>query len=53
MNEYEPLKLDVAPMPAQGMAFATTCCTGNGRKLPAEPKHQQLWLEGNEPRGSD
>jgi hypothetical protein len=24
MNEHTPLKLDVAPVPAQGMAFATT-----------------------------
>jgi hypothetical protein len=24
MNEYKPLKLDVLPMPTQGMAFATT-----------------------------
>jgi hypothetical protein len=23
MNEYKPLKLDVAPVPAQGRAFAT------------------------------
>ena len=24
MNEFEPLKLDVTPVPAQGTAFATT-----------------------------
>jgi hypothetical protein len=33
MNEY----MDVAPMPTQGMAFATTSCKAKGRKLLAEP----------------
>jgi hypothetical protein len=42
MNEYKPLKLDVAFMPAQGTAFATTSHEGKGEKL-----------EGNEPRSSD
>ncbi len=32
MNEYKPLKLDVALVPAQGMAFATTNCRGKGKK---------------------
>jgi hypothetical protein len=32
MNEYKPLKLDVAPVPAQGMAFATTSRKGKGKK---------------------
>jgi hypothetical protein len=32
MNEYKPLKLDVAPVPTQGMAFATTSCKGKGKK---------------------
>ncbi len=34
MNEYKPLKLDVAPMPTQGMTFATTSCKGKGKKAP-------------------
>ncbi len=37
MNECKPLKLDVAPLPTQGMAFATTSHKAKGRKLPAEP----------------
>ena len=32
MNEYRPLELDVAHMPAQGTAFATTSRTGKGKK---------------------
>jgi hypothetical protein len=32
MNEYKPLKLDVAPIPTQGMAFATTSRKGKGKK---------------------
>jgi hypothetical protein len=32
MNECKPLKLDAAPMPAQGMAFATTSHKGKGKK---------------------
>jgi hypothetical protein len=32
MNEYKPLKLDVAPMPTQGTAFATTSHKGKGKK---------------------
>jgi hypothetical protein len=37
MNEYKPLKLDVTPVPIQGMAFAPTSCKGKGKKLLAEP----------------
>ncbi len=32
MNEYKRLKLDVAPMPTQGTAFATTSRKGKGKK---------------------
>jgi hypothetical protein len=32
MNECKPLKLDVAPVPTQGMAFATTSHKGKGKK---------------------
>ncbi len=32
MNEYKLLKLDVAPVPTQGKAFATTICKGKGKK---------------------
>jgi hypothetical protein len=32
MNEYKPLKLDVALVPTQGMAFATTSCKGKEKK---------------------
>ncbi len=31
-NEYKPLKLDVAPVPAQSTASATTSCKGKGKK---------------------
>ena len=33
MNDYKPLKLDVAPVPGQGTAFATTSCKGKGKKV--------------------
>jgi hypothetical protein len=39
MNEYKPLKLDVAPMPTQGMAFATTICKGKGKKASGGTKY--------------
>jgi hypothetical protein len=39
MNEYKPLKLDVAPMPTQGMAFATTRCKGKGKKASGGAKY--------------
>jgi hypothetical protein len=47
MNEYKSLKLDVAPMPAQGMAFSTANCKGKGEKASSRT------LEGYEPRSSD
>ncbi len=39
MNEYKPLKLDVAPVPTQGTAFATTSCKGKGKKASGETKY--------------
>jgi hypothetical protein len=39
MNEYKPLKLDVAPVPAQGMAFATASCKGKGKKASGRTKY--------------
>ncbi len=39
MNEYKPLKLDVAPVPAQGTAFATTSCKGKGKKASIGTKY--------------
>ncbi len=39
MNEYKPLKLDVAPMPAQGTAFVTTSCKGKGKKASGGTKY--------------
>ncbi len=39
MNEYKPLKLDVAPVPAQGTAFATTSCKGKGKKASGKTKY--------------
>jgi hypothetical protein len=39
MNEYKPLKLDVAPMPAQGTSFATTSCKGKGKKASSKTKY--------------
>ncbi len=39
MNEYKPLKLDVAPVPAQGTAFATTSWKGKGKKASGETKY--------------
>ncbi len=39
MNEYKPLKLDVAPMPAQGMAFATTSGKHKGKKASSRTKY--------------
>jgi hypothetical protein len=38
MNEYKPLKLDVAPLPTKGMAFATTSCKGKGKKTSGRTK---------------
>jgi hypothetical protein len=32
MNDYKPLKLDVAPVPTQGTAFATTSCKCKEKK---------------------
>ncbi len=31
--------LDVAPVPAQGTAFATTCCKGKGKKASGRAKY--------------
>jgi hypothetical protein len=39
MNEYKPLKLDVAPVPTQGTAFATTSCKGRGKKASGGNKY--------------
>ncbi len=39
MNEYKPLKLDAAPMPGLGTAFATTSCKGKGKKTPGGTKY--------------
>ncbi len=39
MNEYTPLKLDVAPMPGQGTAFATISCKGKEKKAPDRTKY--------------
>ncbi len=39
MNEYMPLKLDVAPVPTQGTAFATTSCKGKGKKVSGGTKY--------------
>jgi hypothetical protein len=39
MNEYKPLKLDVAPMPTQCMVFATTSCKGKGKKASSRTKY--------------
>ena len=39
MNEYKPLKLDVAPVPAQGTAFATTSCKGKEKKASGGTKY--------------
>jgi hypothetical protein len=39
MNEYKPLKLDVAPVPTQGTAFATTNRKGKGKKASGETKY--------------
>jgi hypothetical protein len=39
MNEHKPLKLDVAPMPTQGMAFATTSCKGKWKKASGGTKY--------------
>jgi hypothetical protein len=39
MNEYEQLTLDVAPMPAQGTAFATTSQKGKGKKASGRTKY--------------
>ncbi len=52
MNEYKPLKLDVAPMPTQGTAFATTSCKGKEKKASSRIKYISE-LEGNEPRSLD
>jgi hypothetical protein len=39
MNEYKPLKLDLAPVPAQGMAFASTSHKGKGKKACGRTKY--------------
>ncbi len=38
INEYKQLKLDVAPVPTQDMAFATTSCKGKGKKASSGTK---------------
>jgi hypothetical protein len=40
MNEYKPLKLDVAPVPTQGTAFATTSFKGKGKKASDGTKYR-------------
>jgi hypothetical protein len=39
MNEYTPLKLDVALMPAKGTTFTTTSCKGKGKKASGRTKY--------------
>jgi hypothetical protein len=39
MNKYKPMKLDAAPVPIQGMAFATTSCKGKGKKASGGTKY--------------
>jgi hypothetical protein len=39
MNEYKPWRLDVAPVPAQGTAFATTSCKDKGKKASGRTKY--------------
>jgi hypothetical protein len=39
MNDYKPLKLDVAPVPAQGTAFATTIHKGKEKKASGGTKY--------------
>ncbi len=39
MKKHKPLKLDVAPMPAQGMAFATISHKGKGEKASGVTKY--------------
>ncbi len=39
MNEYKPLKLDVAPLPAQGTVFATTCRNDKSKKASGGTKY--------------
>jgi hypothetical protein len=39
MNEYKPLKVDVAPVPTQGTAFATTSRKGKGKKPSGRTKY--------------
>jgi hypothetical protein len=39
MNEYKPLKLDVALLPTQGMAFATTSRKGKWKKASSRTKN--------------
>ncbi len=39
MKEYKPLKLDVAHVPTQGTAFATTSCKGKGKKASGGTKY--------------
>ena len=39
MNEYMPLKLDVAPVPTQGTAFATTSCRGKRKTASGRTKY--------------
>jgi hypothetical protein len=37
MNEYKPLKLDVAPVPVQGWLLPLLVVKAKRRKLPVEP----------------
>jgi hypothetical protein len=39
MNEYKPLKLDVAPVPTQGTAFVTTSRKGKEKKASGGTKY--------------
>jgi hypothetical protein len=39
LNEYMPLKLDAAPVPTQGMAFATTSCKSKRKKASGGTKY--------------
>jgi hypothetical protein len=39
MNEYKPLKLDVAPVSTQGTDFATTICKSKGKKTSCRTKY--------------
>jgi hypothetical protein len=39
INEYRPLKLDVAPVPTHGTAFATTSCRGKRKTASGRTKY--------------